>query len=267
MKQNRSFFPNVYNEDWFFLLDAGKRLQQVATVGEVLQYPYDPYRIQRARGEELGDVLAEGIFWLLDQGKPASDGDLEHWAVFLAHRREFIQQVRSMVESQPGIDSKVRMRMSEALRAALGRSTRITPELCVAYMKALATDQEQWQRHIEQIRRQPKPSREEALSSLSSGDVPLTWYTRTATDSRKPGTAKRYRPPDAPLPAWRRVRAGELRAMIPSSSPAAPRFTVVNRTSPLLTRTRATPSHAEHALETAKIALACQQRHPDQPGA
>src|SRR5260370_12026888 len=61
MKRNRSFFPNVYNEDWVFLLDACKRLQPVATVGQVLQYPYDPYRVDRARAEEVGAVLAEGI--------------------------------------------------------------------------------------------------------------------------------------------------------------------------------------------------------------
>ena len=59
VKRNRSFFPNIYNEDWFFVLDAGKRLQQVATVGQVIQDPYDPYRPERARAEELGDVLAK----------------------------------------------------------------------------------------------------------------------------------------------------------------------------------------------------------------
>ena len=103
VKRNRSFFPNVYNEDWFFVLNAGKRLQPVATVGHVIQYPYDPYRVERARGEEFGDVLAEGTFWLLDQGKPASDGDLSHWRDFLAHRRQFIAQVQGMVESTASI--------------------------------------------------------------------------------------------------------------------------------------------------------------------
>ena len=53
VKRNRSFFPNVYNEDWFFVLDAGKRLQSVATVGEVLQDPYDPYRVERARARRV----------------------------------------------------------------------------------------------------------------------------------------------------------------------------------------------------------------------
>jgi len=187
MKRNRSFFPNVYNDDWFFVLDAGKRLQQVATVGQVLQYPYDPYRVERARAEEFGDVLAEGIFWVLDQGKPASEGDLGHWRDFLEHRKQFIQQVRSMVASQTGIDPDERMRMQEALTAALGRCECITPEFCVAFMKALASDQDRWQRHIQKIWKQPTRSREEAIRSLTvRGAAPLTWYTTTCDAVRAP---------------------------------------------------------------------------------
>ena len=56
-------------------------------------------------------MLAEGIFWLLDQGKPGSDGDLEHWRDFLTHRKEFIRQVRSMIKSRSSIDSAERARM------------------------------------------------------------------------------------------------------------------------------------------------------------
>ena len=144
----------------------------------MLQYPYDPYRVERARAEEFGDVLAEGIFWLLDQGKPASDGDLAHWRDFLAHRKEFIQQVRSMVASQVPASTRRNGRgCREALTAALGRCERIDPELCVAYMKALAADQDRWQRYIQQVRRQPVPSLEKALESLTvGGGTPLIWY-------------------------------------------------------------------------------------------
>ena len=187
VRRNRSFFPNIYNDDWFFVLDAGKRLQQVATVGEVLQYPYDPYRAERARAEEFGDVLAEGIFWVLDQGKPSSEGDLRHWGAFLEHRKQFIKQVRKMVASQAGIKPAERMRMQQALAAALGRCERISPEFCVAYLRALASDQDRWQRHIQQILRQPRQSREEALRSLTvEGATPLTWYTTTCPAVRKP---------------------------------------------------------------------------------
>jgi hypothetical protein len=266
IKRNRSFFPNVYNEDWFFVLDAGKRLQPVATVGEALQYPYDPYRPERARSEEFGDVLAEGVFWLLDQGKPASDGDMNHWRDFLANRRKFIEQVQGMVECTTKIDAAARARMMEALRAALGRCARITPELCVAYMKALAADQERWQRHIQQIRRQPRLlSREEALRSLTaSGSTPLTWCAGKTASAREPSVTRRRRPLTAPVPAWRPVRAGELQAAIPSppASLVPQGVTATERVPPLLTASGAEP-HSAHARETARIAQAGRQRRAD----
>jgi hypothetical protein len=216
VKRNRTFFPNVYNEDWFFVLDADKGLQPVATVGQVLQDPYDPYRPERARAEELGDVLAEGTFWLLDQGRSTSDGDLAHWRDFLAKRRRFIEQVLVMVECTNRIELAERARMAEALKAALDCLQQVTPELCVRYLKALVTDQERWQRHIQQIRRQPKLSRELALESLARrSGTPLTWYTRKTNSARTSAAARRRQPPCTPGPSWRPVRMGELRARIP----------------------------------------------------
>jgi hypothetical protein len=213
VKRNRTFFPNIYNEDWFFVLDAGKGMQSVATVGEVLQEPYDPYRPERARSEEFGDVLAEGMFWLLDQERSVSDGDLAHWQDFLAKRQKFIEQVLSMVERKADTDSAERERRTQALKAALDHLTRITPELCVGYMKALATDQERWQRHIQAIRRQPRLTRELAVESLARrGGTPLTWYTRTASSLRR-------RPVKA-RPQLRVVQPRELQSAIPAPPPA-----------------------------------------------
>ena len=265
VKRNRSFFPNVYNEDWFFVLNAGKRLQPVATVGNVIQYPYDPYRAERARGEEFGDVLAEGTFWLLDQGKPASDGDLSHWRDFLAHRRQFIAQVQGMVESTASIGATTRARMGEALRAALGRCAVIPPQLCADYMKALATDQDRWERHIQQIRRQSQMSREEALRSLTvKGKTPLTWYTRNTSASESRATRRRE-PLTTPVPGWRVVRPGELQVAIPLPPQAlVPRgFTAPGQASPLPPHAGVSRPHPAHAAATAKIAQAGQRRHAD----
>jgi hypothetical protein len=260
---NRSFFPNVYNEDWFFVLEAGKRLQSVATVGQVLQNPYDPYRVERARDEELGDVLAEGTFWLLDQGKPASDGDLAHWRDFLAHRKEFIRQVQNMVERKASIDANVRARMGEALTAALGRCERITPDLCLAYMKALASDQDQWQRHIQQIRRHGNLARAEAIRSLTvSGRTPLTWYTRNATSTREPRSARKRPVADRPASSWRPVRPGDLESVtLPPRAALAPGGCTAAK--PVQAHFPI-PAQTAHALE--KIALACQQRDTDGHG-
>jgi len=251
VKRNRSFFPNIYNEDWFFILDAGKRLQPVATVGRVLQDPYDPYRPERARAEEFGDVLAEGTFWLLDQGRSASEGDLTYWREFLTKRKRFIGRVIGMVESATAIVPAERKRRVEALNAALGRLARITPELCVDYHKALVVDQELWQRHITVIRRQPRLRRELALESLAStGARPLTWYTRNAT------SLQRRRTPPA-LPA---AQARELEAAYATPSPAFMfRVLAGMRALLLLARLPVLSSHAAHAQEAAKVALPGQE--------
>jgi hypothetical protein len=252
VKRNRSFFPNIYNEDWFFVLDAGKRLQQVATVGQVIQAPYDPYRPERARTEEFGDVLAEGTFWLLDQGRSASDGDLAHWREFLTKRKRFIGRVIRMVESTTAIEPTERERRVEALNAALGRLARITPELCVDYHKALIVDQERWQRHIQAIRQQQRLRREPALDSLArTGARPLTWYTRNSTSLGRRRTA----------PAMRPARDGELGSSIPAPPPAlVPRvFTAAKRAWPLRLRRGVASSHAAHALVATDVALTGQQ--------
>ncbi len=249
VKRNRSFFPNVYNEDWFFVLDAGKRLQPVATVGQAYQDPYDPYRPERARAEEFGDVLAEGTFWLLDQDRSASDGDLAYWREFLTKRKRFIGRVIGMVESATAIEPAERARRVEALNAALGCLARITPELCVAYQKALVEDQERWQRHIQAIRQQPRLRRNFALESLAGiGGKPLTWYATSLQRQRTP-------------PALRPVQAGELQSAIPAPPPTmVPRvFTAAKRAWPLRLRRGATSSHAAHALVTTKVALVGQE--------
>lgn len=202
VKRNRSFFPDLYNDDWFYVLDAGKRLQPVATVGQVIQKPYDPYRPDRARNEEFGDVLAEGTFWLLDQGKTASDGDLPHWREFLDRRRRFIEDVLTMVERDLRIEMAQRGRMIEALKASLGRRALIKPELCVDYLRAWVTDQERWQRHIQGVRQQPKLGREWALRSLGrKGGTPLTWYTRQSSSA----------------PEWSAIRGGPRAARVASA--------------------------------------------------
>jgi hypothetical protein len=226
VKRNRSFFPNVYNEDWFYMLDADKRLQSVATVGQVLQYPYDPYLPERARNEEFGDVLAEGTFWLLDQGKTVADGDLAHWRGFLEERRIFIEQVRAMVSTSADIKPDEQRRMTVALTAALVRLRRITPHLCVDFLHAWAADQTRWQRHIQSVPCQPHQSRDSALRSLArKGGTRLVWCTSQGCSVPEPA-ARPGRPWTMPLLGpW---RPGDHPPPVPSPD-LAPRHHVPPR--------------------------------------
>jgi hypothetical protein len=146
MNRSSSFFPDIYNDDWFFLLDGDKRLQPTAVAGRVYQYPYDPFRNpNRARDEEFGDVLAEGVFWLLDQDLSLTDADRGHWERFLITRRQFIDDVVTMVRDDHLSPYEQRRRIA-ALDGSLDRLDRITPDLCARYLDAWRSDLRRWAR-------------------------------------------------------------------------------------------------------------------------
>ena len=187
-----SFFPDIYNEDWFFLLDGKSGLQPAAVTGRVVQYRYDPFRPERARSQEFGDVLAEGVYWLLDQQLSISDADEAHWATFLANRRHFIERVRAMVGSRPGLDHAEKARRDAALRASLVRLALITPQLCVDYLKAWQADQLAWWRHLDGLPREL--ALEEALTMLTADRVPpLVWRYRPRRGETAVSPAARVR--------------------------------------------------------------------------
>jgi ribosomal protein S18 acetylase RimI-like enzyme len=149
--RSSSFFPDIYHDDWFYVLDDARGLQPVAVTGRVIQAPYDPFRNpDRARAEELGEVLAEGALWLLDQNRPLMDADLRYWGDFLQRRQRFIMHVMSLVE-RANIEAGEKVRMVTALKASAGRLARITPELCRDYLRAFATDREGWRDHIDHL--------------------------------------------------------------------------------------------------------------------
>lgn len=144
-----AFFPSIYNEDWFFLLDDDRLRPSAVTKGVAVQSPYDPYSdVRRARSEELGDCLAEGIFALLDVGDRIQDATARYWRDFLTRRRLFIDEVIGGVRAMD-TDPAKRALMIEALKAARGRSWRIEPELCVQYLRAWQADRDTWRRFLD----------------------------------------------------------------------------------------------------------------------
>jgi hypothetical protein len=152
VNRTKSFFPSIYNDDWFFLLDGNDSLQPTAVTGEVVQQPYDPFRTpQRARNEELGDVLAEGIYWLLDQERRIIAADAVYWKSFLEKRRRFIEGVLRMVRADRALKPDDKTRRIDALKGSLGRLALITPELCESYLRAWADDRRQWKIHLEAL--------------------------------------------------------------------------------------------------------------------
>lgn len=195
-----TFFPNIYNEDWFFLLGEDE-IRPVTVTGRVRQKPYDPFAHElRARLEELGDCLAEGLYWLLDSGKSLRDATVTYWRGALDRRLSFINEVIAMVEAVPR-DPAEKKRMLSSLKAARGRCLTIDPELCVAYVAAWQADRVRWRDHLDRLCRQHavrdlgRKERRRALSALGLGattkrlELPAEPFGEDAADLRSPAAS------------------------------------------------------------------------------
>lgn len=180
-QKDNSFFPEIYNEDWFFLLDDS-RLRPATLRGVAKQEPYDPFDDpDRARREEFGDVLAEGIFALLDQHRSIQDADESYWDWFIGQRRSLIDDILDRVHNRID-DTSQRQLMGTALEAARCRLSLITPDLCVKYLEAWHEDRKTWHAFLHTL--PLNQSVEDALDRLrlcgqstvrraGSGSVPL----------------------------------------------------------------------------------------------
>ncbi|MBW4720636.1 hypothetical protein [Saccharothrix obliqua] len=152
-----SFFPNVYNEDWFFLL-GDRGLGSSAVVGRALQQPYDPFANDvRARSEELGDCLGEGLFAVLDEGGSPADADEVFFDRFIADRRALIDDIAERVRALPRTAENERV--WRALKAAGGRNRLITGRLCADYLAAWRHDRVVWRAHLDDLHGRLRPKR------------------------------------------------------------------------------------------------------------
>lgn len=153
-----SFFPDVYNEDWFVFFGA----VPVAVTGQVVHKAYDPFAApDRARAEEFGDCLAEGLFWLLDdapdqdqsrgtdqgQARLERAGTDEFWGSFLERRRSFIREVLRRLRDWDGEPGQ-RDRMIASVEAAQCWSSYVTPGACARYVRHWQQDVDTWQKHL-----------------------------------------------------------------------------------------------------------------------
>lgn len=151
------FFPAIYNEDWLFLLGmlGGVRAPRAAWAyaGDVRQDVYDGYRPQRARSEELGDILGEGLMSLLsaDSGSLQRASDPRFWRQVINGRKDRITEILELLRALPGgADSDEAVRARAALGAALEVHTQIAAKTgfwldqFVSYLAAWRNDLDSW---------------------------------------------------------------------------------------------------------------------------
>jgi hypothetical protein len=150
-----SFFPDIYNEDWFFFAkEAATR--KLPRVGNARQAEYDPFASpERARREEFGDLLAEGLYALFGEESSGVSFDEQlrgatrtYWTRFIDARHDVITETTAALcdfidrDSNGGFVGSALV----SLAAAETQLETITPDLCVAFLEAWRDDLKEWQR-------------------------------------------------------------------------------------------------------------------------
>ena len=150
-----SFFPDIYNEDWlFFAPEAAGR--QLPRVGYAKQPAYDPYaRLERARCEEFGDLLAEGLYALIAEKHPSlafgeqlRAATTSYWSRFMEARRQVLTETKTLLAGFLDKDGDSRRVFSAiaSLEAAEDQLDKITADLCVHFINAWREDLADWQK-------------------------------------------------------------------------------------------------------------------------
>jgi hypothetical protein len=157
-RDNLAFFPNIYNEDWFFFFkEAASR--KIIEVGWSKQRRYDPYADpERAAKEEFGDLLAEGLYARLDYGQGLHGTDASYWADFIEKRKAFHARVAESLtqHAELGKDTEVGREVHAAqisIRAAQEKLEEIKAELCHKFVELWQADLIKWREYLTNLER------------------------------------------------------------------------------------------------------------------
>ena len=156
------FFPDIYNEDWFFFFDdasSGRLANSGLEATQLCYYPFD--RVNRAVWQEFGDVLAEGLYALLHQGQGWEQATREYWTRFLEARRDFLETIITRLPNAPG---GIRADMRTSVQNAVKTTLAIKADVCERYVQEWRQDLVDWKLRVAGI--QDVPNIEAALERL-----------------------------------------------------------------------------------------------------
>jgi len=142
-----TFFPNIYNEDWFFLYGSTVAAPCPIMAGTADQRPYNPFKtLSRASSEEFGDLLAEGMLQLTENNLDPFRASVSDWQHLLIKRKRLIKEIQERLQRQAkGSQTHAAMK---SLTAAADQLNNIKPLTCALYMKAWSRDLDLFQERI-----------------------------------------------------------------------------------------------------------------------
>jgi hypothetical protein len=131
-------FPDVYNEDWF-AMSGEAQTSGIAHVGNIGQLTFNPFEDPgRARSEEFGDLIAEGLYALFTDVGGMHRATTGYWAQFIDQRRSLILGLRHQLERNETHEAVQAVKSSGE---ALSQLETITPADCAFFLELWQEDQ------------------------------------------------------------------------------------------------------------------------------
>lgn len=147
----KSFFPQVYNEDLLYMMDASGPFR-VAVTGRAIQEPYDPFLDpRRAISEEFGETVAVGLHRIVQDGRRPRDADEAYWRTAIQDRHALLCDLLDRLRCSSTHDAAQKERMSASLHAARDVLATLSPELCTSFVDAWLRDRRLWEAHLHQL--------------------------------------------------------------------------------------------------------------------
>jgi len=156
------FFPDIYNEDWFFFGDAAAR-HRMTKAGEAKQAAYEPFaEPMRAVHEEFGDLLAEGLYALIEGLGPGYSfrqvthrANRRYWSNFIEVRLRDLAEVRGLLHNFTH-RKDCSPRVGEAIKSLEAASRQYEDDLinadrCVPFLEAWQEDIAAWSGFLPRI--------------------------------------------------------------------------------------------------------------------
>lgn len=142
------FFPDVYNEDWLFFASHAAQ-GQVISVGTARQQPYKPFADpNRAVMEEFGDLVAEGLYALFNDGQSLNAATEDYWHDFINARGKLIERLADHFRLIPTHEA---VQIHKSMLSAGERLASIKAQGCVCFVDAWRHDRGTFARTAKKI--------------------------------------------------------------------------------------------------------------------
>lgn len=135
----KSFFPNIYNEDWLFMMPYIFD-NSICSFGNVSQRDNDSLGdINRVKLQEFGDIIAEGLYTLIHLGEYSQRFETSYWNEVIKERRYIFDALLKTL-----LDTTYRT----LIYTAIETNKNIQPEYCAEFINVLENDILKWNNYL-----------------------------------------------------------------------------------------------------------------------